>query len=173
MNKKTAIVLLIVSGVLTLGICAVMNLYLIPAIESSTQGIRCFDMNFGYSYEKATQFVSLLSEEGRRVYLTRQLPLDFFYPIAYGVFFSLLLTVLSGEKTKLMVFPVLLAVFDYSENVCVLRMLTADSITPALVAVSSASTIIKTILMYLCIVLILALIIRKLVNRQKQQKHTS
>ena len=168
-NKKTVTILLIVSGVLTLGVCAVMNLYLIPAIESSTQGIRCFDMNFGYSYEKASQFLSLLSEEGRRLYLTRQLPLDFFYPVAYGLFFALLLKVLTGKNTKLMALPVLLAVFDYAENICVCRMLKADPLPSALVAVSSAATILKTVLMYLCILLILILLIRRIVAAKKRR----
>ena len=163
---KPYTVLLIVSGALTVVICGVMNLYLIPAIESVTQGIRCFDMNFGYSYEKASQFLSLLTEEGRQVYLTRQLPLDFFYPIAYGVFFALLLYQLSGRKA-LVVLPVLLAAFDYCENVCVYRMLTVASLPQALVSVASVATIAKTVMMYVCILLILILLIKYIVSRKR------
>ena len=165
-NKKTVTILLIISGALTLAICAVMNLYLIPAIESSTQGIRCFDMNFGYSYETAARFVSLLSEEGRGIYLTRQLPLDFFYPVAYGVFFALLLAKLSGKKA-LAVLPVLLALCDYCENVCVYKMLTLDPLPRTLVSVASVATVAKTILMYLCFLLILALLIKRFITKKK------
>ena len=168
-NKMTYRWLLIISGALTLGICAVMNLYLIPAIESSTEGLRCFDMNFGYSYEKASQFLSLLSEEGRGIYLNWQLPLDFFYPVAYGAFFSLLLARLSGKGAKLIAFPALLAAFDYCEIVCVLRMLKAETLSSSLVAVSSVATIIKTILMYLCILMILILLVRRIAAKRKQR----
>ena len=53
-NRKAVTAALVVSGVLTVVICAVMNFYLIPQIEASTQGIRCFDMSaFGYTFEQA------------------------------------------------------------------------------------------------------------------------
>lgn len=168
-NKKKVTILLIISGALTLAICAVMNLYLIPAIESSTQGIRCFDMNFGYSYEKATQFLQLLSEEGSNIYLTRQLPLDFFYPIAYGLFFSLLLLRLGQNRKIFLLFPILLMVSDYCENVHIYMMLNADaSALPQLtVSIASAATMVKTVLMYVCILLILVLLVKNLINRRK------
>ena len=87
---KADTVLLIVFGIITAVICAVMNLYLIPLIEASTDGMKCFDMSvLGYSYEEAKTFVGSLSSESLGVYLNRQLPLDFVYPIAYCVFFSL------------------------------------------------------------------------------------
>ena len=37
----------VICGVLTAAICGVMNLFLIPATEANTGGIRCFDMNIG------------------------------------------------------------------------------------------------------------------------------
>ena len=168
-NKKTIAVLLVGSGILTIGICAVMNLYLIPRIESSTQGIKCFDMNIAYSYDEASRFLSLLSETGKNTYLTRQLPLDFFYPIAYGVFFAFLMITLSGKKTKMIVVPLLLAAFDYCENICVCRMLTSDSLSRTIVSIASAATMIKTILMYLCILLILFLLIKRIATARKKK----
>ena len=168
-KNKMLTVMLIVSGVLTVGICGVMNCFLIPAIESSTQGIRCFDMNFGYSYETASRFLSLLTQEGRKIYLTRQLPLDFLYPIAYGVFFALLIYRFSGKKAAV-VLPALLAAFDYCENVCVCRILTVDNLPQTLVSVASVATIAKTVMMYLCILLILVLLIKRVVAKRKNEK---
>ena len=166
---KPYLLILIVSGALTAIICGVMNLSFIPAIENATQGIRCFDMNFGYSYETASRFLSLLSEEGRSIYLTRQLPLDFFYPIAYGVFFSLLLVKLSGRKVAI-VLPALLAVCDYCENVCVYKMLTATPLPRALVSIASVATSAKTVLMYLCFLLIIALLVKRIITKRKSAK---
>ncbi|MGN0443889.1 MAG: hypothetical protein ACI4F5_04650, partial [Acutalibacteraceae bacterium] len=107
MKKQNAIkTALIVSGALTVIICCVMNFCLIPIIESPTEGIRMFDMNsFGYSYETAKKFVSLLSAEGLDTYLHKQLPLDFIYPAVYSVFFSLAIIKLKGKKF-LTAFPV-------------------------------------------------------------------
>ena len=83
-NQKT---LLWISGGLTAAICLVMNLALIPMIEKNTAGLRCFDMNsFGYTFEQAKQFLTLLDDHARSIYLHVQLPLDFFYPVAYTAF---------------------------------------------------------------------------------------
>ena len=168
--KKIIIPLLVISGVLTLGICAVMNLYFIPNIESTTQGVRCFDMAFGYSYESAVRFLSLLSDEGRSTYLTRQLPLDFFYPVAYGLFFSLLLFLLAKKPVKLLVCPFLLVLSDYGENICIVRMLRAQALTDSLVTVASCFTVMKTVMMYVTILLILGLLTRMIIKKRKQRK---
>lgn len=168
MKKRTAV--LIVSGILTVVICAVMNLIFIPQIESTTQGVRCFDMNFGYTYETAQKFISLLSEEGKNVYLTRQLPLDFFYPLAYGTFFSLLIVTLTKKKSRLIILPVFLMAADYCENVCVILMLKSEALTKAVVGAASTATIVKTILMYLCFILIIVLLIRRIVHNKKHSK---
>ena len=167
-KMKPQTIVLIVSGALTAVICGVMNFYLIPAIEITTQGIRCFDMNFGYSFEKATQFLSLLSQEGKNIYLTRQLPLDFVYPVAYGLFFGAAITALLGRKSKWLLLPAFLMLFDYCENVCVILMLKSETLPQALVSVASAATIIKTVLMYLCFLLIIILLIRYFVQKKRK-----
>ena len=166
MKKRT--VALIVTGALTAVICGVMNLVFIPQIESTTEGVRCFDMNFGYSFETAQRFLSLLSEEGRSVYLTRQLPLDFFYPLAYGAFFILLICTLTRKKSKLALLPVFLMLADYCENICVILMLKSDGLSKTLVGVASIATSVKTVLMYLCFVMIVVLIVLAVRNRKKQ-----
>lgn len=162
-NKKAVTAALVVSGVLTVVICAVMNFYLIPQIEASTQGIRCFDMNaFGYTFEQAQQFLSLLSDEGRDVYLHSQLPLDFVYPAAYGVFFVLLIASLSGKFSVVCFFPVLLAVCDYCENICTIQMLKAENLSASLASFASFMTVCKSALMYVTFAVIPLLIILKI-----------
>lgn len=171
MKKKTRIAL-IVSGVLTAAICAVMNAVLIPQIEAAAGGFRCFDMRFGYSFEEASAFLSALSAQGRDVYLHRQLPLDFIYPVAYGAFFALAFTALQKRKSPLPAVPALLAAADYCENVCIVLMLRAGTPARALTATASAATVTKTVLMYLCFLILLVLLIRAAVNKKRGKAQT-
>lgn len=160
-------VILIISGVLTIAICAVMNFHLIPLIESGTKGIRMFDMNtFGYSFEQAKSFVASLSAQSRDAFLYKQLPLDFVYPVAYTLFFSLILSKLNVKHKALLVLPILLMIFDYLENVLSIVMLTSD-FSKTVSAFAGTFTVIKSILMYVLIVLILTLLAIRLYKTKK------
>lgn len=167
-SNKAIKPLLIVSGALTAVICAVMNLYLIPVIESTTNSIRCFDMNFGYGFDEAVGFLSSISDKGRNVYLHIQLPLDFVYPIVYCTFFVLLIYVLEAKKSALTVLPAVLAVFDYAENICVAVMLGRGAISKTFVAFASTFTAVKTLLMYICFAIIIILAVMKIKKKRNR-----
>ncbi len=166
MNKKTKKILTILSGTATAVICIVMNFILIPKIESTTEGIRCFDMNFAYSYETAQKFLSLLSDEGQRVYLNLQLPLDFIYPLMYCAFFILLLSYLTGKKA-IFALPCVLALCDYTENILSIIMLKSASLTQPPVLFASCITSVKTVLMYLTFLVLIVLVVKKIIQRKK------
>ena len=166
-KKKTNKILLIISGVLTAAICGVMNFVLIPKIEAGADGIRCFDMNFAYSPAEALEFLAKISESAKDFYLHYQLPLDFIYPIVYCLFFALLFITLSGKKTKLVILPVILAVFDYAENIFTIYYLKDQEVSEKLFYISSAITSIKTILMYICFLIIIILLIKKVKDKKK------
>lgn len=160
--KKTKTVPLIVTGALTLLICGVMNFYLIPLIEQTTNGIRMFDMqSFGYTAETAREFLRLLSEEGRNTFLHKQLPLDFFYPVAYGAFFLLALKKLTPDKKGLLILPAVLMLCDYAENIVSILMLTTD-FSAAVAHAGCAFTVAKSLIMYAVIALILILFFKKI-----------
>ena len=167
-NKKIK-TLLWLSGGLTALICIVMNLVLIPIIEKNTEGLRCFDMNsLGYTFDQAKQFLSLVGEQGRNVYLHIQLPLDFFYPVAYTAFFMLALRALRGKNTPLFALPAALAVCDCTENVCSIIMLKKMEATPALAGFASAVTVLKSALMTATFILLAVLLIVWIVKRKKK-----
>ena len=167
---KADTVLLIVFGIITAVICAVMNLYLIPHIEASTDGMKCFDMSvLGYSYEEAKTFVGSLSSESLGVYLNRQLPLDFVYPIAYCVFFSLCILKMTKRKW-LVCLPVVLAVFDYTENICSIIMLKNADFSQEIATLARCATTAKTLLMYAVFIVIIVLLIIFVVNKKKANK---
>ncbi len=168
MNGKIKKAALFISGGLTAVICLVMNLILIPRIESSTDGIKCFDMNFGYSADTAKRFLELISNESRSVYLNIQLPLDFIYPLAYCTFFVLMLLKFAEKRKALAALPVVLAVSDYTENICSIIMLKSAEFSPALASFASAVTCIKTVLMYITFLIIIVSIIIHIKNKKKK-----
>ena len=171
-NKKIFIAALIVSGVLTVLICLIMNMVLIPKIEAGNPPMRAFDMcSTGYSAEQARAFVLWLSDDAKATYLNAQLPLDFFYPIAYAAFFALLWLAVGGKKWGI-AFPVALALFDYIENSLVIVMLKNASFADSVAKIASVATVIKSVLMYVIIVAeIVALIV--CIVRKKKKKQTS
>ena len=140
---------LALSGVATVVICLVMNFALIPRIEEGEPPMRCFDMcATGYSPDEARAFVAYLGPNALDVYLHRQLPLDFVYPVCYTVFFCLLWVVLRGRPDAVLALPLSLMVADYTENALVLHMLQHPTFTDAIARAASVATIAKTVLMY-------------------------
>ena len=168
---KASTVILIITGIITAAICAVMNFYLIPLIEASAGGMKCFDMSvFGYSYEDAKLFISSLSAESMSVYLNRQLPLDFVYPLAYCVFFCLCIVKLSKKKLPVCL-PVVLAAFDYVENICTIIMLKNSDFSQSVALIARCATTAKTMLMYVVFIVIIALLIIYIVKKKKAKKN--
>ncbi len=169
-NAKKLKTALIVSGVLTAAICGVMNFYLIPLIEQTTEGLRCFDMNStGYTLEQAQRFLALLGERGRNIYLHAQLPLDLFYPVAYTAFFVSAIYALRGKASALFALPAALALCDYTENVCSIIMLRAMEVSAGLARFASTVTVLKSALMAAVFLLLAVLFIRWLIKRKKQK----
>lgn len=160
----------IISGVLTVAILGVMNLFLIPETEANTGGIRCFDLNFGYDYSTASEFLRLTGSHGRDVYLNYQLPLDFIFPVIYTVFFISLIYILKKSFSPLAFLPVVLAAADYTENIFLEIMLRSSVLSETTVRLASAATVTKTILMYLVILAVASLIIGKAAAKLKSRK---
>lgn len=175
-RKKAILGILIASGVATIVICCVMNFVLIPKIEAGNPPIHAFDMcTTGYTVEDAHAFVDWLSPEAKHVYLDVQLPLDFFYPIFYTLFFSFLWIVLHGKPNFFLAMPVGLAAADYVENSLVIVMLKNPDFPRAVARMASWATMFKTALMYLTmLILVIAIVvcILRAVRRKRQQKET-
>ena len=174
LRKKIILALLIASGVGTIVICLVMNFAIIPRIEAGDPPMRCFDMcTTGYTVEDARAFVAWLSPEALDTYLHVQLPLDFFYPLFYTVFFGLLWVVMHGKANAVLAVPVALAVADYTENSLVIAMLKNPAFPSVVARVASWATMLKTALMYVTF-LILAItaifLVFRIVRRRRQAK---
>ena len=139
--------------------CAAMLVYILMVFGSLADieritGVRAFDMRpTGYSYADALALISALGDEGRRVYLTMQIPLDTVYPALLAISSASSLYWLSksfGSTARWYraVAPVayLSAIADYAENGFIVWMLNADlGVSEALVKAASLASVGKSI----------------------------
>jgi hypothetical protein len=118
-------------------------------------GVRAFDMRpTGYSYRDALELISALGDEGRRIYLMRQIPLDTVYPALLAISSASSLNWLSksfGSTARWYraVAPMayLAAAADYVENGLIVWMLNAGrSVPEAVVSAASMASVSKSIL---------------------------
>ena len=160
MERVVAFLLRWASGKLVVGLfIATMAVYLtmlfftIPAVESFAPGIALFDLSpGGYSYEHAVRLLDELGAEGRNVYRTVQLPMDFIYPGLFAITYSLLLTWIFSKThaagSKMFYFsiiPIFAGLFDYLENIGICRMLTSyPDVSHGLVSMTSTFTVLKS-----------------------------
>ena len=140
--------------------CAAMLVYFLMVFGSLADieritGVRAFDMRpNGYSYADALALISALGEEGRRVYLTMQIPLDMLYPALLAISSASSLCWLSqsfGSTARwyraVAAVAYLAAIADYAENGLIFWMLNAGIGVPeALVTAASLASVSKSIL---------------------------
>lgn len=118
-------------------------------------GEPAFDMRpFGYSYESAGNFLEALGEQGRNIYLMRQIPLDILYPALLALSSAGALLWLSRTFGRTARFyraaaavAFVAALADYVENVLIVWMLNAGAdLSPSLVSAASMATVAKSTL---------------------------
>jgi len=165
LQGKKVIFFLVVANVVYL----LMILLTIPQVMQFSGGMKIFDMMpFGYDTDYAQTFLARLGDQGRSVYLTRQLPLDLIYPLASGVAYCLLIAWLlnkigrfSGMLRYLCFFPLVAGLFDYLENFGIITLiLRYPEISSGLVTIVSAFSLIKSMLsaLFFSILIVIMLI---------------
>ena len=132
----------------------IMVLVTLPRLGLLAGGLQPFDlMPRGYGFAHARDFLSAIGSEGRRFYLTRQIPLDLVYPAMFMISYCsiwLWLQEKTGSKSRLAGFfvalPVIAAVTDYLENTLIVAMLVKfPALSEAMVAFASLATITKSV----------------------------
>ena len=153
----------------SLTVYLVMLFHTIPGVQSYAPEMKIFDLSpAGYTYDYAIKLLSTLGEEGRKVYLYTQLPLDFIYPALFSVSSFLLLAWLFSKRSdkgaRIFYFcfiPVFAGMFDYLENIqIVLMLLDFPDVSYVQVGWSSAFTIAKSGLTSIFFILLIAAFIR-------------
>jgi hypothetical protein len=117
-------------------------------------GKRPFDLRpAGYSFDDAAAFIAALGEEGRHLYLWRQIPLDTVYPALLALWSAGAIRWFSKgsppapkrwfHAAASLAFAA--ALFDYLENILIVWMLnTAPDLNPAIVTAASLATLAKS-----------------------------
>ena len=133
----------------------VMMIYTFPIINKQI-GTKAFDLQtLGYSLSTAQLIVNNLNEQATTLYIFPQLTLlDVLYPFLLALFLSSFLfrlikinKVESKITSLLLIIPFLSMLFDYSENICILLMISKTlEISKSFVILSSTFTILKSIL---------------------------
>lgn len=161
---------------LTMAVYLTMLSYSIPAVTAFAPKLPIFDLSpFGYSFNYANELLDTLGAEGRNLYLSTQIPLDFIYPGLFSITYSLLLVWLFGktfnEKSKiynLALVPLLAGVFDYLENVFIIKMINSfPDLQVTTVKVASTFTLLKssfTMLFFILLIVGFALLLKQSVS---------
>lgn len=172
--------LVLVLFLVTMVIYLTMIFYSIPAVVSFAPELILFDMSpTGYSFQNAMELLDVLGPEGRSIYLTKQLPLDFIYPGLFAVTYSLLLAWLFlksvSQQSKiyyLTIVPILAGVCDYTENFFIIVMINSfPDLSPNLVSTASLFTIMKSSFTSIFFILILWAIFLYFKNKLNTHKH--
>lgn len=159
---------------LSMGIYSVMIFYSIPLVSGYAPEMVLFDVSpTGYTFDYAVSLLTQLGAEGRELYLSLQLPLDFVYPLSFGLSHALIICwllnksrIISPYASYTCLLPILGCLFDYSENIAIASMLTNfPSITEDIVQISSTLTIAKSVFVtvsyfLICVLLGVAAIVK-------------
>lgn len=154
----------------------------IPKTMGYANDMKLLDMMpTGYDFEYVNKLFTALGREGRDVYLTVQLPVDIFYPLLFGITYTLILAYflnklkkLSSPYVFLCLLPILAGVSDYLENIGIITMLNRfPDISRTSVVVTNIFTLIKSIStsVYFLILIIVMIAFGIKILKNKQTKN--
>lgn len=148
--------------------------YGLAKLVALTNGHSILDMEFGgYSVDRAYEILGALGAEGRNFAMKYIVPLDFPFPLSYGLFYFVTLTLLGKSILKNLKNPWLFgivgaaaALFDWLENIMVIILLRNYPRRLAGVATTaSVFTQLKALFIISSIVLIMAGLIAVLIHK--------
>ncbi len=170
-SVKSICILFVVSHLVLLS----MMVFTFPVINDQI-GTKAFDLQtFGYSVSMAKSIVNNLDPATTQLYLFPQLTfLDLLYPFLLALFLSSLLFRLANNNSKIgsliVVIPFLAMISDYSENICVILMISKSiEVSESLVFISSSFTVLKSILTFIAWLAMLILALKWLILRMKEK----
>ncbi len=103
----------------------------IPKTMGFSNGMILLDMMpTGYDLNYVNELFTTLGENGRLIYLTKQIPVDMIYPLLFGLSYCLLLgyflkklKTFYSPYTYLCLIPIIAGIADYLENLGIITML--------------------------------------------------
>ncbi|SNR39108.1 hypothetical protein SAMN06265371_102227 [Lutibacter agarilyticus] len=154
--------------ILTNVVYAIMLSVTIPKIMGFSKGMKLLDMMpIGYDFNYVNQLFRTLGENGRKTYLTSQIPADMVYPLLFGISYCLLIAYFLKKLNKintsyiyLCFLPVIAGIADYLENIGIIIMLKSfPEITETTVNVTSLFSVIKSISTSIFFMILLVILI--------------
>ncbi|TAK13154.1 MAG: hypothetical protein EPO32_06250 [Anaerolineae bacterium] len=120
-------------------------------LAAATGGVGPLDLNLYYSGAQAVETLGAMGAEGRALYRTIELALDIVYPVAYTLFFSLLISWLFNKglsaQSRLRgwnVLPFGGFLFDLLENASIVGMIGLfPAVPPVLASAAGVFTLLK------------------------------
>ncbi|OMP29969.1 hypothetical protein [Mangrovimonas sp. DI 80] len=170
--------------ILTNAVYVFMLTVTIPKTMEFSNGMKLLDMMpMGYDLNYVSELFKSLGENGQKVYLTNQIPVDMIYPLLFGLTYCLLLAFFLKKLNKLNTslfyicyIPIIAGIADYFENFGIIAMLkNYPELTEVAVKTTSSFSLIKSILtsvFFIALITILIILGIKFVRRNKTSANT-
>ncbi|WP_268846050.1 hypothetical protein [Flavobacterium aestivum] len=167
-SGKKVLLLFILSNI----VYAIMLVVTIAEVMHHSGGMKILDMMpTGYDIHYVNTLFSALGTQGRDAYLYHQLPLDLIYPVLFGISSCLVLAYFLNKLEKLdsplfylCLIPLFSGLFDYGENIGIIKMLKDyPNISDLQVQITNVFSVLKSILttIYFIILIITLLAVAK------------
>lgn len=179
------------SGKIILGLFILTNIIYIymlmvtiPKTMEFSNGMKLLDMMpTGYDWNYVNELFNTLGENGRKTYLTNQIPVDMFYPLLFGLSYCLIfayflkkLGKLSSSFIYLCLLPIIGGIADYLENLGIIKMLNDyPDLTETAVNVTNTFSVLKSTsssIFFIALIVILIILGIKFVKRNKTSVST-
>ena len=138
----------------------------VAGLMKITNGANILDFKFGYSTAEAHNMITALGEQGRAFYLTKIIPIDFPFPLAYMLCYAGWIALLVkhvaplGPAKLLLTLPLLAMLSDWAENIGIIFILTCyPDIPENAVVLASTSGILKNLFTQGSIITIIVLLV--------------
>lgn len=165
--------------ILTNFVYTFMLIVTIPKTMEFSNGMRLLDMiPTGYDLNYVSELFSALGENGRKTYLSNQIPVDMVYPLLFALTYCLLLAYflkkldkLNAPYTYLCLLPIIAGIADYLENFGIITMLKSyPDLTEIAVKTTNSFSLIKSIstsIFFIVLIIVLIILGFKAMNRKK------
>ena len=132
----------------------------------------------GYDLNYVNELFGSLGKTGRETYLFNQLPVDMFYPLLFGLSYSLVFAYFLKKLSKLNVpyiylciLPIVAGIADYLENIGIILILNKfPDLTLFSVMITSSFSVIKSIstsIYFIALIILLISLGFKTINSKK------
>ncbi len=155
---------------------AIMLFVTIPKTMAYSGGLKLMDMMpQGYDMTYVNGLLSALGDEGRKVYLLNQIPIDMIYPFLFGITYALLIGYFLNKLNKLntpffylCLVPLIAGIADYLENIGIITLLNDyPNLSMIQISITNMFTVIKSVTTTIFFLILIGILIMVGVKKLK------